>query len=284
MPTQIADPNDVAVGQTVYLPKTTPAQVVAGVDNAQIKPIITAMANANSTDQSAQVLERSGLRNRAIVSDLQAQSNQSWNTVAQATFNMLVNNNAGAYPEQAAAAEVGHLNALEPGNTKFTAANDVALTEATQQWTQTGVTKPQLRPIIDSYNNVKQTINSVNQYLQNPDVSHNRAIVDDLIGSEQQAKNQLKAAIETSLTQAANQAGANPTARSEAITERAANIQLAGPQDSAFQSVVDNANYDLQVTKPAQSVAAAYAKGGAQAAAQALRTITQSAGNAALWH
>jgi hypothetical protein len=284
MPTQIADPNDVAVGQTVYLPKTTPAQVVAGVDNAQIKPIITATANANSTDQSAQVLERSGLRNRAIVSDLQAQSNQSWNTVAQATFNMLVNNNAGAYPEQASAAEVRQLNALEPGNTKFAAANNAALTEATQQWTQTGVTKPQLRPIIDSYNNVKQTINSVNQYLQNPDVSHNRAIVDDLIGSEQQAKNQLKAAIETSLTQAANQAGANPTARSEAITERAANIQLAGPQDSAFQSVVDNANYDLQVTKPAQSVAAAYAKGGAQAAAQALRTITQSAGNAALWH
>jgi hypothetical protein len=78
---------------------------------------------------------------------------------------------------------------------------------------------------------------------------------------------------------AARQAGGNPKARSQAITQRAANIQIAGPQDQAFQTAVDNANCDLQVTQPAEAVAAAYAKGGAQAAAEELKTVTQNAGN-----
>lgn len=190
-----------------------------------------------------------------------------------------MNNNAGAYPEQAAAAGVRQLNALEPGNTKFSAANNAALAEATQSWTQMGVTKPQLSPVIDAYNDAKQTTDSVNQYLQNPHVSHNRAIVDDLHSSEQQANSQLNAAIDKSLKDAANQAGRDPKARSGAMTQRAANIQLAGPQNPAFQTAVDNANYDLQVNRPAQAVAGAYAKGGAQAAAQALKTATQNAGN-----
>jgi LysM domain len=277
---QIACPNLIHAGETVYLPKTTPAQVVTGVDNAQIKPIVAAMADANSADQGLQQLEKAPYRNRAILQDAQAQSAQSWDTVEQTTYNMLVNNNGSAYPEQAAAEEVKQLNALEPGNAKFAAANNAALADATHQWQQMGVTKPQLSPIIDAYNNVTQTTNAVNQYLQDPHVSHNRAIVQDLLDSEQQAKSQLNTAIEKSLTDAANQAGTNPKARSEAMTERAMNIQLAGPQDQAFQTAVDNANYDLQVTKPAETVAAAYTKGGAEEAAKALKTVTQNAGNA----
>ena len=48
---------------------------------------------------------------------------------------------------------------------------------------------------------------------------------------------------------------------------------MAGPQDPAFQTAVDKANYDLQVTKPARTVADAYAKGGAETAAQ-LKVLT----------
>ena len=274
---QITNPNLIYPRETVYLPKTAPAEVVTGVHDKEIKPIITAMANANLADQ--------GLHSPALAHDpgaigeVRAQSAQSWDAVKQTTLKMLIDNNHSPYPDEAAAAEVRQLNALEPGNAKFAAANNAALAQATQQWKQMGVTKSQLSPIINAYNNAKQTANSANQYLQNPHMPHNRAIVDDLRASEQQANARLNAAIEKSLTQAANQAGKDPKARSQAMTDRAANIQVIGPQDPAFQTAVDNANYDLQVNKPAQAVADAYTKGGAQAAAAALKTATQDTSN-----
>jgi LysM repeat protein len=256
---QIVNPDLIYAGQTVYLPKTTPAQVVTGVDNLQIQPIIAAMADANAADRSLEDLRHSGVRNRGILGDTQEQSAQSWGTVEQTTYTMLLNNNSGAYPELTAAAEVQQLNALEPGNSRFAEANNAALTTAVQYWSRIGVTKSALSPIIGAYNVVTQAANA-------PD--------------EQEANGQLNAAIGKSLTDAANQAGTDPKARSQAMTERAAIIQLAGPQDPAFQTAVDNANYDLQVIKPAQAVADAYAKGGAPAAANALKTATQNAGNA----
>jgi LysM repeat protein len=269
----ISNPNLLHVGQTVYLPKTVPNQIVSGVDNSEIQPIIAAMANANAADQG------SGVKNAGVRQQDQAQAAQSWDTVQKTTLDMLMNNNGGAYPEQAAAAKVKQLNALEPGNTKFAAVNNAALAEATQQWTQMGVTKQQLGPIIDAYNNLKQTTDAANQYLQNPTMPHNRAIVEGFSNSEQPAQNQLNTAIEKSLTDAANQAGSDPKARSEAMTERAFNIQIAGPQDQAFRTAVDSANYDLQVNKPAEAVADAYANGGAAAAAGKLKAVTQNAGN-----
>jgi hypothetical protein len=260
---QIHCPNLIHNGQTVYLPKETPDQVVTGVDNSQIKPIITAMANANAAGPGS--------------------SAKSWSAVEQTTYNMLIDNNTGAYPELKAEAEIEQLNALEPSNApgyaNFVAANNQALAQATQQWSQMGVTKDKLGPIIDAYNNAEQTTNQVTQFL-NSHHDVNRGIVSDLMASEQQANTQLQSAIEKSLTDAANQAGTDPKARSAAMTERAADIQLAGPQDQAFQTAVDNANYDLQVTKPAEQVADAYAKGGAVAAADELKTVTQNAGNA----
>jgi hypothetical protein len=270
---QVYPPDLLHIDQTVRLPKKTPAEVVTGVDNSQIKPIIRAVANANLADQ--------GLHSPVLAHDpgalgeAETESTNSWNTVEQKTINMLMNNNSGAYPEQAASAEVKQLNALEPGNAKFAAANNAALAKATKQWQQMGVTKPQLSPIINAYNNAKQATNPA---------------------SERQAKNQLNAAIEKSLTEAANQAGSNPQAQAKAMTDRAADIQIAGPQDPAFQTAVDNANYDLQVTKPAQQVAKAYntalvkarangalpddaATAAAAAAANKLKTVTHNAGN-----
>src|SRR5215475_4075044 len=146
------------------------------------------MANANLADQ--------GLHSPALAHDpgaigeVRAQSAQSWDAVKQTTLKMLIDNNHSPYPDEAAVAEVRQLNALEPGNAKFAAANNAALAQATQQWAQMGITKPQLSPIINAYNNVQQTTNAANQYLQNPNLPHNRAIVQDFNDSEQQAQNQ----------------------------------------------------------------------------------------------
>lgn len=63
---QISDPNLIYPGQRVSLPKTTPDQVVTGVDNSRIKPIISAMADANSADQALRDLQHSPMRNRGI--------------------------------------------------------------------------------------------------------------------------------------------------------------------------------------------------------------------------
>jgi LysM repeat protein len=230
---------------TVLLPKKTPAQVVSGVDNSQIKPIITAMANANLADQNLQETAQNAaklhVRDPSIFSDAQAQSTASWNAVEQATYNMLTNNNVRAFPDVTAAGQVQQLNALEPGNAKFAAANDAALAEAKQKWTQMGVTKDQLGPIIDAYNNAKQ----INQDLQNPHLLHSSFIVGQLNADEQQANAQLNAAIEKSLTQAANQAGGNSTARAAAVAQRAHNIESFGPHEPAFQTAVRNAQTDV---------------------------------------
>lgn len=302
---QVYPPDLLHIGQVVRLPKKTPAEVVSGVNNSRIKPIITAMAHANAADQNLQETQQNAarlhVRDPSVFSDAETQSTDSWNTVEQKTINMLMNNNVGAYPEQAAAAEVKQLNALEPGNAKFAAANNAALAEATKQWTQMGITYHQLHPIISAYDNVKQISNNiaqVRQYLQDPHLSHNSAIVDGLNSEEQQdiaalsaAKAKLNTDIECSLTKAADQAGSNLAARSRAMTERACNIQLVMPHDNAFQADVGQANYDLQVVKYAKDVAAAYAKaggagtpgldygGGALAAANELKTVTQAIGN-----
>jgi LysM repeat protein len=246
---QISNPNLIYPRQTVDLPKATPAEVVTGVHNSQVKPIITTVANANAADQGLDTLQHSHIPNSELLGEAHAQSAQSWDKVEQTTLKMLTNNNHSPYPDQVAAAEVRELNALEPGNARFAAANDAALAEATQQWKQMGVTKPQLSPIINAYNNASQSARSANQYLQNLRVPHNRAIVDDIRASGQQANAQLNMAIEKSLTEAAHQAGKDTKAQSAVIGDRADNIKLFGPRDPAFRAAVDNAKYDLQTAR-----------------------------------
>ena len=264
---QIQPPGLLEIGQTITLPKQTPAQVVTGVDNSQVKPIITAMAHANA-----------------------APTTQNWDTVKQATYNMLVGSNTAAYPDVAATAEVKQLNALEPHNSNFATATNAALAAAKQQWTQMGVTKSQLGPIINAYDHATQVTSTVNRSLSNPKVRHDPATDHRLVAAKQQANAGLTAAIETSLKNAAAaaapQGGSNPVARAqasaEAIANRVTTIKAFGPNHSAFRTVVDNAAHDLQVTQPAQQVANAYAHGGAQAAAAALQSATGKAGDPAI--
>ncbi len=102
--------NRIFPGQTVDLPKKTPPEVVSGVNDSQIQPIITAMANAN----------------------VHPQKTAGWKTAEHDTYIMLLDNMSATTPDQTAIAQVQHLNALEPGNTNFANANNAAL----KQWQQ----------------------------------------------------------------------------------------------------------------------------------------------------
>jgi hypothetical protein len=192
-----------------------------------------------------------------------AQSPEGWERVKETTYNWLIDTYSGTYPDLAAAAAVEQLNALEPGNADFAEANKAALSKAVQYWSEMGITQAALGPIIDACNN----IGNIGQPTDT-------------------AKKELIDAIEISLMDAASRAPADQ--RSKAITDRAASIQIAGPQDLAFRHAVDEANRELQINRPAQAVAKAYADayaaGGpaaaAPAAAAALRTATENSRNA----
>jgi hypothetical protein len=122
--------NRIFSGQTVDLPKKTPAEVVSGVNNSQIKPIITAMANANAHPHQT----------------------AAWTTVQHDTYTMLLTNTSDSTPDQTAVAQVRHLDALEPGNTNFVNANDAALKE----WQQLN-----FGPIIAAYNGGRGQLTSL---------------------------------------------------------------------------------------------------------------------------
>jgi hypothetical protein len=114
-------------------------------------------------------------------------------------------------PDQTAVAQVQHLNALEPGNTKFTNANNFtsANNAALQGWQQLN-----FGPIIAAYNSGLKT-------------------------SAQQTT--LANAIRTSFSNATNQAGSDPKAPGDAIATRAALLETFGPQNPAFQTAVIDA-------------------------------------------
>lgn len=266
---QIVPPNYVVrPGDQLKLPKRTPAQVVPPFDNSQVKPIIFAYADAEGFDKDHDI---SGLHDEppGALGGFQkaelAQSDKNWDAVTQATYNALTSNPLGGagvtYPDVAACKEVAELDALEPGNAQFAAANKAALAEADKQWTTLGITSGQLKPIIAAYNNVKQATNAV---------------------GETQANNALTAAIEKALNTAVAAAtqGSDLQARSQTITQAAAFIQIFGPQDPAFQKAVDQANLDVQVDPLAQRVADAYAKGRAVAGANELLSLTKGVANA----
>ena len=200
---QIPDPSLIYPGETVYLPKSTPAQIVAGVDDSQIKPIITDLANANLADQG--VVDANRTHDPSAEADAQGQQTAAWTAVQHATYAMLLDNMSPTTPDKTAVAQVQHLNALEPGNTKFADANNAAL----QQWQQLN-----FGPILAAYNS-------------------------GLKSSAQQTT--LANAIRTSFSNAANQAGSDPKARGQAITTQAALLQMFGPRNPTFQTAVRNA-------------------------------------------
>jgi hypothetical protein len=200
---QIADPNLIYPGETVYLPKSTPAQIVAGVDDSQVKPIITDMAKANMADQGVLVANRT--HDPSAEADAQAQRTAAWNAVRQDTYTMLLDNMSKTTPDPTAVAQVQHLNALAPRNTNFANANNAAL----RQWQQLN-----FGPILAASNSGLKT-------------------------SAQRTA--LANAIRTSLNNAANQAGSDPKARGDAIAARAALLEISGPGTVAFQTAVRDA-------------------------------------------
>jgi hypothetical protein len=148
-----------------------------------------------------------------------------------------------------------------------------------------GVTKAQLSPIIQAYNNYNQTVASANHYLANPQVAHNRFSDDNILFGVQAAKSVLDSAIDTSLKEAANGTLGNKpnwAAFFKDVSARAQNIVAFGPQDSQFAGLVNEEAKNFAVTQATSSVATAYGSGGvpgATAAAAQLATVTAAAGN-----
>jgi hypothetical protein len=270
---QIPNKNLIFPGERVNLSKPNPdPEVVPPIGNKQIQPIIDQYAYAQTTQNFADVHPQAFSP---------ADRGQIWSGVTQSTYNMLLGNNKIPYPDVAGAAEVNTLDSLEPGNTDFAAANATALKEADAQWTKMGVTKAQLSPIVTAYNQYKQTAASANQYLNNPGLPHNKAIVQGILDGEGEAKANLYNAIDASLTKAAGttESKGNWAAFFKDVSARGANISAYGPDDSTFASLVKDATTTFETTRAANSVAAALSSGGATAAAAQLATVTQATHN-----
>jgi hypothetical protein len=122
---------------------------------------------------------------------------------------------------------------------------------------------------------------SANQYLNNPGLPHNKAIVQAVLDGEGEAKTKLYCAIDASLTKAAGttESKGNWAAFFQDVSARGANISAYGPHDSTFASLVNDATTTFATTHAANSVATALSSGGATAAAAQLATVTQAVHN-----
>jgi hypothetical protein len=248
-----------------------------GITSQQLAPVLQTRQAA--TQDEAALSRLHAPANRAIVQGEQAQASEAWTQVQQRTQQWLENTaGTSAFPEDAASQRVKQLDALFPGDTKFAAANQSALQSATQTWSSLGITHAKLDPVMNAYHAWQTAAQQRSQALQNPHL-HNEdpgapVMLDQQVSA---AQTRLQTAIERQLDDAAAQS-ASPQGRSQAMLQREAILQMVGPQTAGFRNAVDAADTDLQVTKPAQQVAAAYRSGGATAASQALLTATQNVG------
>ena len=261
---QIKNSNLIHPGDIIFVPDNIP-----GVTQQQSKQLATDHAAAVQVDQTIDAL-RGHYVNRAIMQELQQESQQDWAKVQNDVQSILSTNGAGTlFPEDRAAATVKALNAVYPGDTKFAAATSGALAAQTQQWQALGVTHDQADPVINAYNAYKAAANAMGKLP--------RGVQQELQQEVQQDQKNLQTAIETYLKTAYNQQAGSPQEKARAMLERELIIDTVGPQDPAFKNAVAAADTDLQVTQAAQRVAAAYQRGGATAAAQQLKQEVQNA-------
>ena len=248
-----------------------------GITSQQLAPVLQARQQAGQDETALSQLHSPV--NRGIVQDEQTQAAQDWTKVQQATQQWLQNTaGSSAFPEDAAAQKVKQLDALFPNDSKFSAANQAALQSATQTWNSLGITHSQLDPVVNAYHDWQAAVQQRTQTEQNPHLHNEDPDAPGLLNQAvDAAQSKLQGAIEKQLNDAANQSGSSQ-GRSQAMLGREAVLEMVGPQTPEFRDTVDAADTDLQVTKPAQQVAAAYQKGGATAGAQALLTATQNAG------
>ncbi len=247
-----------------------------GVTSQQIAPILEDRAAAVRDDNA--LLHLRSPVNRAIVQGEQQQATAAWSKVQADTQHWLQSSiGLKAFPEDTAAARVKQLDALHPGDRNFAAANQRALHAATETWNALGITHAKLDPVMQAYSGYEAAVQQRQQALSNPHL-HNeepdaQALVNQPVNA---AEHRLQAAIEQQLTDAGKGAG-SPQQAAQAMLQRAGILRIVGPQTDAFKDAVDAANNDVQVNQPANEVAAAYRRGGAQAASQALVKATEDA-------
>lgn len=247
-----------------------------GVTSQQIAPILQARAAAVQDDKALAHL-RSPV-NRAIVQGEQQQATEAWSKVQQDTQHWLQSSiGLKAFPEDTAAARVKELDALYPHDRQFAQANRQALQGATQTWNALGITHAKLDPVMNAYHAYQTAVQQRQQALRNPHLHNEEPDAQTLLNKPVDAAQQrLQTAIEHQLTDAGKHAGSKQQA-SDAMLQQAGILQIVGPQTDAFKGAVDSASNDVLVNDPAKCVAAAYRRGGAQAASEALVQETQDA-------
>ena len=248
-----------------------------GTTSQQLAPVLQARQTA--TQDEAALGKLPAPANRGIMQDEQAQVAHGWGNAQQATQQWLENTaGTSAFPEDRAAQRVKQLDALFPGDTKFATANHAALQSATQTRSELGITHEKLDPVLNAYHAYQVAVQQRSQALQNPHLHNEDPGAPNLLNQQvNAAQSRLQGAIERQLEDAAAHSG-SPQSRSQAMLQREAVLQIVGPQTADFRNAVDAADTNLQVTRPAQQIAAAYRSGGATAAVQALLTATQHAG------
>jgi hypothetical protein len=247
-----------------------------GITSQQLAPLLT--------DRQAAVQDQEALThlrppvNRALVQDEQHQAGQAWSKVQQDTQQWLQSSiGLKAFPEDIAAQRVSQLDALFPHDQRFAAANQGALQSATQTWRALGITHDHLDPVLHAYTAYETAAQQRQHALQIPHLHNVDPTAPSLLNQQvNTAWSKLQSATEQQLKDAAK-ASQSPQERSEAMLQRAAILRIVGPQSLDFGNAVDAANTYLQVTQPAQQIAAAYQRGGATAGARALLTATQNA-------
>ncbi len=246
-----------------------------GITSQQLAPILKDRQAAVQNTQALAHL-RAPLAHM-LLPGAQAQANQAWSKVQQDT-NQWLQSSIGlkAFPEDTATQRVKQLDALFPTDHRFAAANQAALHSATQTWQSLGITHDKLDPVLHAYNAYETTVQQRQQALTNPHLHNEDPTAESLLNQQvNAAQARLQTAIVRQVDSAAQQSQ-SPQGRSQAMVERAAILQIVGPQTAHFKSAVDAADTEVQVTRPAQTVAAAYRSGGAAAAAQALLTAAKN--------
>ncbi|MEH2628690.1 LysM repeat protein [Bradyrhizobium sp. AZCC 1719] len=249
---------------------TTQTELNGLVSDAQAADRSLASLEAMAHDPNATPSER-----RLANAELQEARNAAgtaWGNVRTEVEGQLRRIGTGKpYPEEAVLPQIDELRRSRPNDPKVGDTIETAYRTVTDEWRRQGWTRDTLGTVVDKYGAVAQAQRDVDA-ARNAGPEQAR-----LAGLEQNLETQrtaLREEIERQLDSVAEQVP--PEQREMAIGARAALIQQHGPDDAAFNEIVDQATYNKTVQPGVDAVRNAYRTGDAKAAAEALRQQTEN--------
>ncbi|MCA6105774.1 LysM peptidoglycan-binding domain-containing protein [Bradyrhizobium cenepequi] len=197
-----------------------------------------------------------------------SEADAAWKDVRGAIENRLRDlGNGQAYPEERVKPQLDEIKQHFAKDPKVASEVDGAYKTVTSEWHDQGWTRDTLGVAVSKYDDVRKAQSAVDEAKKT-----GAANLPQLQQNLTNAQNGVRQEIERQLDDVA---GKVPKEKRElAIAARAALIQNNGPQEAGFSSLVDQAAYNKTVKPGVDAVRAAYQKGGAKAAADALNAQT----------